>query len=569
MIKFILPFILSVSCFAKTEDVDRQERFQQNLLKNGGFENGKGSGTNLWTASAGSFAIATSGSNLLTGKASATWDAAASADTLTYSSLTIPKGLYGKSGVFTCSILTPSGTATHTLEVTDGSNTLSSTSIISNTNPTRAYTTFIFPTSGSIVAKIKAQANEPSITIDDCFMGPAEGIVLNPLKAQDVFSAFVDGTASPSTVSSENVDWINGNCTRDSTGHFTCTFNSGLFTQAPNCMGMDNTTPSTTRSVMVTAISSSAVSVATYSTSAQNDGFWLMCQKASVDAPASAYKIDTVANSWSGYHDSTCFWTRTNVAYGDPAADTTCTFTEVTNNNFGTVTSYLSGSDKLPGIVFTPKAAGRYYVKASFTNGNSGAGYDKAQLMDGSTAIDQNSGVGTATNPQFMQLSGIVVATDTSAKTVSIQVASSASQFNLGTHATPATRSINWTIFQIDQQFPMPTCVGCVGSSATASSVKLASARLTCSAGSSIVAQDGSWVSSIGNASAGACAVTISGFSVAPVCTLANETGASSDPQVIGFTTAPTTTALSVDCADNAGTDCTSYTFDVICVGKP
>lgn len=48
----------------------------------------------------------------------------------------------------------------------------------------------------------------------------------------DVFSA---KATSAGVVSAENIDWINGNCTNPSTGNYTCTFKTGIFTVAPNC----------------------------------------------------------------------------------------------------------------------------------------------------------------------------------------------------------------------------------------------------------------------------------------------------------------------------------------------
>lgn len=113
-----------------------------------------------------------------------------------------------------------------------------------------------------------------------------------------------------------------------------------------------------------------------------------------------------------------------------------------------------------------------------------------------------------------------------------------------------------------------PSLIGSVTSSSS-SSLRFESARLNCDAGSAITAQTGSMVSSIGNISAGACAVnfTASQFSSAPYCSALVETGSGGDPLIIGLTTAPTTSAVSVDCSDNAGTDCTAYDFELMCMG--
>ena len=90
--------------------------------------------------------------------------------------------------------------------------------------------------------------------------------------------------------------------------------------------------------------------------------------------------------AWSGYHDSTCAWARTNTAYGDPTADASCTLVQRQNSNFGTITSALSGSDKLPGIVFTPSETKLYkicFFGTSFPSAaNPGLG---VQLVDGAS----------------------------------------------------------------------------------------------------------------------------------------------------------------------------------------
>lgn len=129
-------------------------------------------------------------------------------------------------------------------------------------------------------------------------------------------------------------------------------------------------------------------------------------------------------------------------------------------------------------------------------------------------------------------------------------------------------RDIHITATYIDQSVVAPLLVNSVVSTSTGVT-RVESARLNCDAASVITAQNGSWITSIGNISAGACAVTITTgiFSAAPYCTVLAETGSGGDPLIVGLTTAPTTTALSVDCSDNAGTDCTAYDFEVICVG--
>ena len=168
----LLAFLLHACCpqaMAQLTAVQKQEVFSKNILGNAGFEGGKAK----WTASAGTFATTTT--SPMEGLVHATWDAAASGNTLTSTAVAIPVGMRGRNGVVSCLITTASGTATHEIQAYDGTNVLNEVSITSSTVPTRTSATFIFPSSGNIQLRLYANADEPSIAIDDCYVGPAEG----------------------------------------------------------------------------------------------------------------------------------------------------------------------------------------------------------------------------------------------------------------------------------------------------------------------------------------------------------------------------------------------------------
>lgn len=203
---------------------------------------------------------------------------------------------------------------------------------------------------------------------------------------------------------------------------------------------------------------------------------------------------DDMAQSWSGYHDSDCSWARTNTAYGDPAVDSTCTFTQKTNRNFGTVTSYLSGSDKLPGIVFTPKKVGNYYVCAlpTLNDGGLNTNYN-ARLWDGTTTIAENYfAPGTTLGVIYgIPLCGIYNATSVSPTTLSIQLKSGADSLTIvGNSVAPA---VQWSIFYMDSGFPMPFLTKQLQSSSD-SVMKHATAKIANSGTPSVDRQDGSWL---------------------------------------------------------------------------
>jgi len=108
--------------------------------------------------------------------------------------------MYGRNGVASCLITTASGTATHFIQAWDGSNILASDTIASSTSPVRSSVNFPIPTSGSLSLRIYANANEPGIAIDDCYVGPSEGFNLGgTLQVTDWTSFTPTGTWSTNT----------------------------------------------------------------------------------------------------------------------------------------------------------------------------------------------------------------------------------------------------------------------------------------------------------------------------------------------------------------------------------
>lgn len=152
-------------------------------------------------------------------------------------------------------------------------------------------------------------------------------------------------------------------------------------------------------------------------------------------------------SSWSGYHDNTCTWTRTNTSYGDPATDATCALVERKNNNFGTVTSVAG---LLPGITFTPNRPAWYWVCAQAKGFNSTlAQAVDMRLWDGTTTIAESENVQqVAANGMTFQMCGLYKAASTAAVTLSVQVKSTANQVSISANAANAS-ALEWTLVQI------------------------------------------------------------------------------------------------------------------------
>lgn len=116
-----------------------------------------------------------------------------------------------------------------------------------------------------------------------------------------------------------------------------------------------------------------------------------------------------------------------------------------------------------------------------------------------------------------------------------------------------------------------PILVGSVTSNSTGAE-RVERAVLDCDAASSITSQSGTWLSSIGNVSSGACALTVAAgiFSAAPTCVAAPSevyTG-----NVTTFTVVSTSaTSLSLDCRTDGGggpAACSDVNATIICMGS-
>lgn len=599
VLTFGLLNLVSVPAYPALTVPDTARLVYQNLLDNPGFENGN----TKWTASGGATKTANTTAKG-TGNYGYDWDSNGAAQTLTSTAVTIPAGMQGQNAYLTCGIKTPSGTATHTINAFDGTNILASTTITTSSTRFAAQSlNFVMPTSGTIAIRISSVAsNEPEIYIDDCYLGLAYNIststnVTNPVAYTPTLTGF--GVASSINVQS----W------RDGAYLFVeGTFTSGTATATEARInlgynGVDGnvTTLSTLPTVSIAGQLTTSDTAATapwnilveasktyvtigrqwntYSGLAKQNGSAVAASSVVVSfafrvpiqgwSAEPAFRPDLAAVSWSGYHDSTCSWSRTNAAYGDFTADVSCALVERTNRNFGTVSA--SGS-VLPAITFTPARTGRYYVCAiiqaySGTAGNSGA----VRLWDGTTVIAEAAV--NYTNSQAQPVCGIYDITSTSAKTITLQGKSASSTINIQTGS--ANSMIEWSIFALDQGFPAPVLVGSVTSNSSGAE-RIERVKVGTSACSSspctIAQQSGSWISSVTRNSAGNYTLNIASgmFSSTPTCTCVSNVYGTSHSYCSGpnNTTTPSATSWSFETKNstNASTNADS-SFEIICMG--
>jgi hypothetical protein len=572
-LNFVVPFNQATRINATTALI---ETGNANLLKDPGFESGT---TNNVTISGGATATVNTTAKL-TGNYGLDWDSNAAGQTATGTAITIPEGLKGKNAVVSCNIKTVSGTATHTLMAYDGTNEINPNTIVSIAGTSvRTSVNFTAPSSGTITWRAKSVAsNEPEIYVDDCILEDAAFFNLSQVnQAQLLGTVKVTGCSAGWSISSPTTTPANfgtqTGCTYTVTGSLQAPatnvpgfiipsggpgaykieaigsfWNNASGTSAAAQFRFSDGTNSSndTAEIAGNTTSGTAVPVLTgtinETTSFSNATFQIQGSGSSTSAvpyiegrsthplvfnvfyiptqSQTAYRPDQTPASWSGYHDSTCSWGRTNTTIGDPATDGTCTLTEVTNRNFGTVT----GSNSLPSITFTPPRAGRYFVCANAqVNSTTNLAALVTSLTDGTTVIAHNSSrIYTDGTNDFVThpLCGVYNATSTASVTLKIQTAASSGTVTIT--AGGASRSaIEWSIFELDAPMAAPYLTGSVTSN-TSGQERIERATVSNSSGTcSISSQSGSWATlNSSTAANGGCTINIAAgeFSGTPAC---------------------------------------------------
>lgn len=217
------------------------------LNENFGFEDG----ATGWTASGGTFAITSVAANVGFGVNAASWTPSALNQTLSYSALTLPAGLYGK--VCAISWYYKGADANYVFEVTDGTNTLATSSATStqSTYSGKQVLYFTCPSSGSVIPRVRATSASPAqIFVDDFKIG------------QDTFFSGEPKKAHATAYHDTDCTWGRTNTAYgDVTADATCTFatrsNNGFATLSTSgsVLPIINFTPLESGTVEVCAIS--------------------------------------------------------------------------------------------------------------------------------------------------------------------------------------------------------------------------------------------------------------------------------------------------------------------------
>lgn len=587
-----------------------------------------------WTATGLSFTAATSGSNLLFGKQSAIVDSSATGQTLVSDAYVVPVGLYGAN--CQAKIYYKGGDATYKLQALDGSNALISEQLFPGAalvaSPMSIY--FPCPSSGSMKLAIASTANGAAMAIDRASIGEAD--IGSTNQAKFIGSAHIDNSgcsfqSTRSTIGSFDtnasclapiVDLNPGPGTIDTTtvtnlpkftfknlppGDYEVTIhvtsgqaggNTGIGisdgTTVSGIGGFDNTnhiamtftghfsySNAGDRTFEIVVINESGQNTIIYADTAGVVAGW--APKIEVTQyPSTVNRVFTpsqVANSWSGYHDVDCTWSRTNVSYGDFPADTSCTFAERTNVNFGTVASANDGTlnHNLPGIVFTPSRPGTYHVCAQPKTSLGANVAGDLQLTDGTKVVstaEMLNDVSFAGNDLSLPVCGNYRATSVAPVTLKLQGKTTSSSISINAASETA---IEWSIFQIDYALPAPLLVNSV---VTPSSGVEKIARVTfggsgtrnsCASDPCTIFTQNGAVSAVNRASAADYVIHFNAgtFSAVPTCTM-TQLDLDSSGALVACTTSYTTdtsTQVTMYCPTSNAFTANDVAVGVICMG--
>lgn len=581
-------------------------------------------GTSGWT-SAGSATLSaeTSAASVAFGSSALCWSATATGATLASTSVTIPSGLYGQNCLL--DYWQKGFSSNVDVQVWDGSATVATASLASQTAYIHNQLNFICPSSGSLAFRLKSTGSTAQGCIDNTYLGTAANIS-NVSQASFVGSGYFAGTAScggwtvtsvtPAAFASDTdcpgptvesnpgpgiIQTTDANLPQFTVNnlpageydvYFTAQINNASGSGTEHAFAVnDGTTTSVTYALnsqdgspgvnvfghfsyttngdrtfkLFGSASSGAVTIANDTTGQRRTSFRIYRWPTSAQ---SALNAATSMNAWFGYHDKDCQWSVTSVTPADPTGDSSCTFTELKNINFGTVTSALSSGNKIPGIIFTPPKLGTYWICA-ITNdaANNGTNDFGAQLIDSASNIIANQSYKQqSTGYSPFVLCGPYTATSLVSETIKIQMFAG-STVTLNNSTGPKGRAVQWSIWPLGQQMS-PILVNSVVQPSTGVR-QIVDAQVTVSnSAAAIVKQSGNWLSVANGAGVGLTTGTIaaSTFSDVPSCSCTVIGAASILTTHCIFTAEPTTTTLLI--SRNRAGAAENGDVNIVCVGS-
>lgn len=472
-----------------------------NILENPDFETGTPPAN--WTASGGAFVAVTDGFDTQAGS----FDASASSQNLDSDLKAVPLGLENRSCNATIQYKYASGSGgDYKFQVLGNSaGLIAEKDLTVTTDWEKDALQFDCPSSDSIRIRITSTLDGNAILIDNASLGKSDFISISQttiygsvvsagvascnwsLTANQTFTSFpVDSDCNTATPS--------GNASAPATKIPAITFDNGLpsgkyrfemsgylvsSTAAQNCSYRfsDGTNVSTANTIgTASAMASNTVigyfdfpnglsGSKTFEIQATGQTGNATCAVVNDTANVTDFRIDvirfpqseaeaitleTTGSIWSGRHDNTCSWARTNTVFGDPPVDASCNLVDRVNKGFGVVTT-----DGGPNVTFTPKRLGTYFVCVVTQQLSSVAATNGIQLFAGANIIANTSNSVPAANVGSQGVCGPFEVVALSALTLKIQTAVTSGTTTMGA-STPGDSGIEWTIFPLTEGKPAP-----------------------------------------------------------------------------------------------------------------
>lgn len=554
-----------------------------NRLTNGDYE----SSTTGWTASGGTLSTTSTAANVYEGVSSGTWDSNSASQTLTSPTVTVG-GLSGTNGEMTCYTQTPSGTATHTLGIWDGSTLTQTTTINSSSNYVATTINFTFPSSGTVAARLTSvAADEPQIN-HECYIGPTRnitsGVIITPWTATSGIT--ITGTTSnptKGTTSTDRVLWRRVGSNAEIRYEYVQTgagsAGSGDYLIAlPTGLSMDSTKVSFFTTVIGAAASAESNAVGSAKIGSTTNGAMSVvaydATKVRLMGVASTPSSGTFSSAYYALSASSISFNITmsvpisgwaaGSAVNADQTDYDWTSYTPTFTGFGTVTSPECQHSRV---------ASNLLLRCKYTTGTTTATEARISLPSGLTSADTNK-------IPSIQLAGTNSVNATLAGSLTVLIEPSVTYVTLGKQSGTENGLVkrngndfpSSTTFAINASIPIqgwssnqraPTLVGSVTSNAN-NAHRIETTLANCSTSSSVTSGD--FLSSPSNISSGVCTYTMSaGYSTTPKCFITKNDNTATN--TIWGAKATSTTSLSVTCYANAAACTGGGDINIMCIG--
>ncbi len=323
------------------------------------------------------------------------------------------------------------------------------------------------------------------------------------------------------------------------------------------------------------AVYSDSVADASYNIAAGADTSQLFITRTALASNTLLRGDTSDLSGWLSYAGTAnCQWSTSSASMAAFAADTDCPSQTVVGN-------VTAPGTKIPGMVVTNLLPGKYLIEArgSFlaqqsTSGNASCAYE---IYDGT-----NSGTGAVLGDLVnagRNYGNIVQGTfnySSKQSSVTFQVRGKLITGN-GTCdivANAANADFEMRIIPLSQSLPRPFIASSVFAGRSAVS-KVGVANINCDAGSAITTNNDSMISTVGNISAGACAITFNTgfFSSTPECFITMQNNSATMRSMTYHTAS--TSGVTTRCREAASTtsattvqDCTAIDFILMCIGN-